>query len=68
MIFHIHYPDVNECLEPNHPDGRVSSRNRRASETCINVPGDFNCVGDKTRAIMIGKSQNVSSLNGSLAN
>ncbi|WZZ58081.1 hypothetical protein YC2023_058188 [Brassica napus] len=34
--------------------GRVSSRNRRASETCINVPGDFNCVGDKTRAIMIG--------------
>ncbi|CAN6886424.1 unnamed protein product [Brassica oleracea var. botrytis] len=52
------YRSIQNKLQPNHPDGRVSSRNRRASETCINVPGDFNCVGDKTRAIMIGKSQN----------
>ncbi|KAL0794980.1 hypothetical protein Bca101_066357 [Brassica carinata] len=45
--------DVNECLEPN-PDGSRRRHTCRASETCINVPGDFNCVGDKTGEIMIG--------------
>lgn len=59
-IFHIHYPDINECLERN-PDGSGRRWHCRVSDTCVNVPGDFHCVGDKTGAIMIGKSLNVSS-------
>ncbi|CAA7013601.1 unnamed protein product [Microthlaspi erraticum] len=43
--------DINECLERN-PDG--SRRYCRESDTCVNLPGSFDCFGDKTGAIMIG--------------
>ncbi|CAH2036820.1 unnamed protein product [Thlaspi arvense] len=42
--------DVNECL--HYPDG--SRQYCRESDTCVNGPGDYDCVGDKTGAIMIG--------------
>ncbi|CAE5957943.1 unnamed protein product [Arabidopsis arenosa] len=43
--------DINDCLIRN-PDG--SRWHCRESDTCVNVPGSFYCVGDKTGAIMIG--------------
>ncbi|EOA37407.1 hypothetical protein CARUB_v10011311mg [Capsella rubella] len=43
--------DINDCLIRN-PDG--SRWHCRESDTCVNLPGTFNCVGDKTGAIMIG--------------
>uniref|UniRef100_A0A1J3HI58 Putative wall-associated receptor kinase-like 11 n=4 Tax=Noccaea caerulescens TaxID=107243 RepID=A0A1J3HI58_NOCCA len=45
--------DINECLVRN-PDGSGRRWHCRESDTCINVHGDFHCVGDKTGAIMIG--------------
>ncbi|KFK44076.1 hypothetical protein AALP_AA1G212900, partial [Arabis alpina] len=44
---------INECLERN-PDGSGRRWHCRDSDTCVNVPGDFRCVGDKTGAILIG--------------
>ncbi|CAH8252837.1 unnamed protein product [Arabidopsis lyrata] len=43
--------DINDCLIRN-PDG--SRWHCRESDTCVNVPGSFYCVGDKTGAVMIG--------------
>ncbi|XP_018485049.1 putative wall-associated receptor kinase-like 11 [Raphanus sativus] len=45
--------DINECQvrDPNRNERRMYCRD---SDTCVNMPGTFNCVGDKTGAIMIG--------------
>ncbi|CAA7013603.1 unnamed protein product [Microthlaspi erraticum] len=45
------YPDINEC-HLRKPDG--SRRYCRESDTCVNLPGSFDCFSDKTGAIMIG--------------
>ncbi|KAF8104200.1 hypothetical protein N665_0176s0015 [Sinapis alba] len=45
--------DINECLELD-PSGTGRRWHCRDSDTCINEPGTFHCVGDKTGAIMIG--------------
>ena len=60
MIFHIPYPDVNECLE-------IDSTGKQPvycgeTETCVNKIGDYKCVPDKTVPVLIGKSLDVSSV------
>lgn len=46
-IFHIHYPDIDECVE------------RKPCNVCVNVPGGYKCVGNKNWAVVMGKSVNV---------
>ncbi|AEE29842.1 unnamed protein product [Arabidopsis thaliana] len=42
--------DINECLRNSYGQ----RQNCRESDTCVNLPGTFNCIGNKTRVTMIG--------------
>lgn len=45
----------------NNPDIYLRRRYCGVGDTCVNLIGHHKCVQDKTGAIMIGKSLNVSS-------